>query len=573
MARILQRRHGIEGEFMGRERTGLTRRELLIGSAAAGIAATLDVSAPVALAQTAIGSNGAAEELWLVNGRIHTLDRSNTIAATVSMKDGRFSSVGRGAPRRGAGVRVIDLKGRTAVPGIIDDHNHIVLMGNRPGYHTPLEHAASIAEVQELVAARVKSIPAGAWVTTIGGFHRNQLVGPSQTPRLPTRAELDAAAPGNPVYISEGFVGPSVTNTPGKKVFESQNPPIAVGDDGSIAMGPQGTGSATLMLRRTLLTAEQRKRGALDALNFGLSVGVTTHLDQGAFQATNTPMDGAAHEDNYSMYLPFFALRREGKLPARLRINFLHQDTTSDLPTLTERLNNAFPFFGDDLIRTGGIGEFISGFGADAVLVDAAKKVARAGWRAEVHSLSRTDFQQEVQAFEAAHAELSIAELRWVIAHVPFITEPWVNRLKALGGGISLTSWRYLAGTPDQNGPPFRMIVDNGIHVGLSSDGMQIAPMNPWIHMYYATTGLNARQVLINGGQQITRQEALKLYTGNNGWFLREEEQLGTIEAGKLADLVVLSDDYFTVPDDRVKKIRSVLTVVAGRIVHNEGVA
>jgi predicted amidohydrolase YtcJ len=147
-----------------------------------------------------------------------------------------------------------------------------------------------------------------------------------------------------------------------------------------------------------------------------------------------------------------------------------------------------------------------------------------------------------------------------------------VNRLKAMGGGLSLTSWRYLAGTPEQNGPPFRMIVDNGIHVGMSSDGMQIAPMNPWLHMYYATTGLNARQVPINRGQQISRQEVLKLYTANNGWFMREEDQIGTIEPGKLADLAVLSDDYFTVPDEMLKKIRSALTVVGGRVVHNTGV-
>jgi predicted amidohydrolase YtcJ len=113
------------------------------------------------------------------------------------------------------------------------------------------------------------------------------------------------------------------------------------------------------------------------------------------------------------------------------------------------------------------------------------------------------------------------------------------------------------------------MIVDNGIHVGMSSDGMQIAPMNPWLHMYYATTGLNARQEPINSNQKITRQEVLKLYTSNNGWFLREEDTLGSIEPGKLADLVVLSADYFSVPDEQLKKIRSVLTIVGGNIVHD----
>jgi predicted amidohydrolase YtcJ len=553
----------------------LSRRQLLGAGAAAIAGAAVEWPAALAASQQPgpATAAGATEELVFVNGRIHTMDRNNTVANTVTIRNGRFTVVGGAAPRPGTGRRIIDLKGRTAVPGIIDNHNHIVLMGNRPGYHTPLENAASIANVQEILAARAKSIPRAAWMTTIGGFHRNQLVPPNETPRLPTLAELDKAAPNNPVYISEGFMGPSATNSPGMKFFQSQTPAIPVGADGSIAMGAQATGRATLLLRQTLLTFEERKRGAIDAMTYGLSLGVTTHLDEGAFQSTNTPNDGAAHEDNYAMHLPFLALHAEKKLPARLRINFLHGDTTPDLPTLTERLKNSYGFFGDDMVRTGAIGEFIAGFGAnESTLTEAAKRIAKAGWRAEVHSLSATDFQQEIQAYEAAHAEFPISNLRWVIAHVPFITEPWVNRLKTIGGGLSLTSWRYLAGTPAQNGPPFRMIVDNGIHAGMSSDGMQIAPMNPWLHMYYATTGLNARQVLINGNQKITRQEVLKLYTADNGWFIREEDQMGTIQPGRLADLVVLSDDYFTVPDETLKKIRSVLTVVGGNIVHNDRV-
>jgi len=549
----------------------LSRRKLIGSGIAAGAGIALGLPSVLPAAQQQ--SPAAAEELVLVNGRIHTMDRNNSIVQTVSMRNGRFVAVGGAAPRRGPGIRIIDLKGHTVVPGIIDNHNHIVLMGNRPGYHTPLENVLSIRDVQETMRARAKGLPQGAWITTIGGFHRNQLVPPNQTPRLPTMAELDEAAPNNPVYISEGFTGPSATNSLGKKFFESLNAPISVGADGSIAAGPQATSRATLALRQTLLTFDQRKRGAIDALNYGLSLGVTTHQDQGAFQATNSPSDGAAHEDNYSMNLPFLALHEERKLPARLRINFLHQDTTADLPTLTERLKNSFKFFGDDMVRTGAIGEFIIAIGAsNDLFIAAAKRVAKAGWRAEVHSLTPTDFQQEIQGFEAAHAEFPITDLRWVVAHVPFITEPWVNRLKAMGGCLSLTSWRYLAGTAEQNGPPFRMIVDNGIHAGMSSDGMQIAPMNPWLHMYYATTGLNARQVMINAAQRISRQEVLKLYTSSNGWFLREENQLGTIEPGKLADLAVLSDDYFTIPDESLKKIRSVMTIVNGSIAHNANI-
>ena len=552
-------------------RKSWSRRDLLRGAAAAGAASAVGPLIPPALAQNGPApETPPAEQLVLVNGRIHTMDARNAVVNTVSIANGRFSRVGGAAPRPGAGLRVIDLHGRTVVPGIIDNHNHIVLMGNRPGHHTPLEHAASIADVQETISARAKGLGPGAWITTIGGFHRNQLVPPGEMPRLPTRAELDAAAPANPVYLSESFFGPSATNSAGAAIFQRQSPPVPVGEDGSIAAGAAATGRATLLLRQMLLTPEDRRRGAAEAMRYGLSLGVTTHQDQGAFQATNTPSDGAAHEDNYTMYQPFLALHAEGQLPARLRINFLHQDTTPDLPTLTERLRNSMPFFGDDMVRTGGIGEFLAGgAGPNSPLVEAARRVARARWRAETHSLSATDFQQEIQAYEAANAESPITDLRWVVAHVPFITEPWVNRLKAVGGGLSLTGWRYLAGTPEQNGPPFRMILDNGIHVGMSSDGMQIAPMNPWVHMYYAATGLNARQVLVNGGQQITREEVLRLYTGSNGWFIREEDRLGTIAPGKLADLVVLNQDYFSVRDADLKKTRAVLTIVGGRIVHD----
>ena len=198
--------------------------------------------------------------------------------------------------------------------------------------------------------------------------------------------------------------------------------------------------------------------------------------------------------------------------------------------------------------------------------------MAQARWRAEVHSLGATDFVAEISAWEAANAEFPIGDLRWVVAHVPFITEEWVNRLKAIGGGALAHRLALPRGHRDaQNGPPFRMIVDNGIPTGMSSDGMQIAPMNPWIHMYYATTGRNALGQEINTAQRITREEVLRLYTGANGWFLRMEDDLGTIEPGKLADLAVLDRDYFTVPDADLRRIRSVLTVVGGQVVHDDG--
>jgi len=148
---------------------------------------------------------------------------------------------------------------------------------------------------------------------------------------------------------------------------------------------------------------------------------------------------------------------------------------------------------------------------------------------------------------------------------------PTLNRLKAIGVGVEPHAWVYLNGRAGA-GPPFRTILETGIHAGGGSDAVGVAPLDPWLMIYYMVTGRNAAGELINEGQQLTRGEALRLYTANNGWFFKEEDKLGSIEPGKLADLVVLSGDYFDpgkVADKDIRLVKSVLTVVGGRIVYN----
>jgi predicted amidohydrolase YtcJ len=571
---------------------GSTRRDVLKAGAVAGAGAAAGAVLPAAQAAAHPGQPGhgpggsPAGSLILTNGRIHTMDSTNRVVSVVGIRDGEIVYTGdqesKARKEFADDPRTINLRGATAVPGIIDCHNHIVLMGNRPGYHTPLENAYSVADVQATIRARARGIPAGEFITAIGGFHPNQFT----EARLPTLAELDAAAPNHPVYLSVGFFGPSVTNSRGRDFFTAvpaPNGPVTVGPAGEIGAGTP-TGQATLALRQRL-TPEARKRGVRDAMAYAASLGVTTHLDQGAFQATNTPSDGAAHEDNFAMQLPFLAVFNDGDGKIRLRINFLYMDTDPDSVALGQRLLNAFPFFGNDLVRNGGIGEFVapvpsdpitSGSAANVRWLAAAAKVAQAGWRAEVHSLSATDFKAEIDGFALVNQQFPITDLRWVVAHVPSITRDYVDKLKALGGGINVTGFRYFAGTPTAAGPPYRMLVDSGIPLGMSSDGMQIAPMNPWVHAYYATTGLNARGVVINGTQLLTRQEALAHYTRENAWFLGgpDEKRLGVLEPGRLGDVAVLNRNYFdtrAVRDADLRKINSVLTVLGGVVVHDSG--
>jgi predicted amidohydrolase YtcJ len=402
-------------------------------------------------------------------------------------------------------------------------------------------------------------VPAGRFVTTIGGFHSNQFA----ERRLPTLAEIDAAVPDHPVYLQIGFSGPATTNGLGRSFFAANGVPV--GADGSIAIG-EAAQTALFELRQGQ-TLEDQKRSTLDAMAYAVSLGVTTHFDQGGFPATNTPADGAAHFDQYRAYDAVQALHHEGRLTIRLRNHFLHLESDPNLPGLTARLLNTFPLFGDDMWKVIGIGEFTAN-GLGDVWLDANHKVAQAGFINQVHSLTHDDFKTEIAGWETVNAKFPIKDLRWVIAHVPFITHDWLGRLKALGGAVNVTSWKYLTGTPTDNGPPFRTILNSGIHTGMSSDGMQIAPMNPWLHMYYAVTGKNAKGELINNGQQITRDEVIQLYTAANGWFTKEEDITGSIEPGKYGDLVVLNHDYQTLPDEDLKTLRSTLTVVNGHIVH-----
>ncbi|MBO0869652.1 MAG: amidohydrolase family protein [Micromonosporaceae bacterium] len=563
-----------------------TRRNLLKSSVVAAGAAAGGALVGAGAAQADGTGTAPAGNLLLVNGRIHTMTSPDQVVSVLAIRDGRIVYTGESESAAAKEFidepRAINLRGHTAVPGIIDCHNHIILMGNRPGYHTPLENAYSIADVQATIAARAKAVPEGRFITTIGGFTPNQFT----EVRLPTLAELDAVAPHHPVYISVGFTGPSTTNSLGKQFFEAvPGPfgPVAVGADGSIGAGTP-TGEATLALRQQL-SFEDRKRSVRDAMAYAVSLGVTTHLDQGAFQATNTPADGAAHEDNFTMQLPFLSVYGDGDGIIRLRINFLYMDTDPDSVALGDRLRNAFPFFGNDLVRTGAIGEFVapdpndpigSGSANNVRWLTAATKVAQAGWRAEVHSLTPTDFKAEIDGYAMVNDQFPITGLRWVVAHAPAITEDYANKLKALGGGINVTGFRYFGGSPTAAGPPYRMLLDNGIPVGFSSDGMQIAPMSPWVHAYYATTGINARGVAINGTQLATRQEVLAHYTRANTWFLGgvDENQLGVLEPGRLGDVAVLSGDYFdqrAVPDADLRQISSVLTVLGGVVVHDTG--
>jgi predicted amidohydrolase YtcJ len=512
-----------------------------------------------------------SEGLVLTNARIHTMDGQNRVVDEVLIKNGRFVEVGKKVDRSDQ-VPVIDAGGRTVIPGIIDAHNHIVLVGNRPGWHIGMEHVFTIPEALDAYRAHAAAldaagVPTDQFVTTIGPISAIQFA----ENRLPTFEELNSVSLTRPVYI-QAAQGGTRANGAAAAWFTANATGVTVNTTTGAVSGP-----ALQTLRQRFLTPETRKRTARDALQYFTTLGITTHGDSGAFHS-ELPSNGIASENVYTMHFPFLALNRENDMPARLRIDFLHQDQSTDtaLTTLAPRLRNSFPFFGNDWLRTAGIGEFTGGG------LEGLKAIGRAGWRGEDHSLNLNNFIGLVNLRQQAHDQLvaegftdGITKLRWRISHVPGTTEASVNQWKALGGGL-LVGWGPTRGGTNI-GPAYRTLFDNGIPLGWHSDGGDITVISPWLNLYATITGKNLRGMhdpaapLVNAGQTLTRWEALHLATAANKWFIQEED-VGSIETGNHGDFVVLDRDLFSVPDAEIPRIRSVLTVVGGKIVHDAGV-
>ena len=579
----------------------LSRRAVLKGGAAAGLASVIGAAAGgVAAAATtpgrrslisAVAAPGEGGDLTLVNGRIHTMDDAGTVARSVSIRNGRIVAVGNAAANPGPGGTVINLKGRTVVPGLIESHTHFVSLANRPGYHVAqLELATNVAEVLEMLASRRSrgDVPVGAFITAMGGWALNHWA----ENRLPTRAELDEAVPDRPVILYVRGTGPASVNSLGKAFFETVvSPlagPVAVADDGLIASGDPSR--AALYHLRIRQTFEDKVRSAIDAQAFSAQVGITAMLDQTLVAVAFGPRDpqpthGLPTLDHFRMYDGWIESHQRGQTLVRLQMNFLHNQgynadlggLENQLPELRERLKNQFQFFGDDMLRTGAIGEWAAPFAAPtnangyAVWYEAQRLVAQARWRNENSQSSVTGVQQVIDTYEAMDAEFGITDLRWGLQHADQATEDQLDRLRNLNVAISSSGLRW-QGNPSPTGAPvgpfYPRVLASGIKAGLHEDGVHIAPHNPFYALHYASTGLNYAGLQINPDQQITRQQAVHMYTRGAAWYLNREDDLGSIEPGKLADLLVLDRDYFDVSDSEARRTLPAATIVGGKVVH-----
>jgi predicted amidohydrolase YtcJ len=465
---------------------------------------------------------------------------------------------------------------------LIDTHVHISYFAGRPGYAVHLDSASSVAEVQAIIRARAAGLKRGDWITAVEGWSLAQL----EEKRMPTLTELDAAAPNNPVLIMALGVGglgsegpPASTNSQAKAWLNGKG--VTVSDAGLVSGAALNAAYDAL---RATMTFEDRKRGLAEAISYTASMGITTQIDNAGpwppmpklANVVRTGTGGPSLIDPVTGYLPHLALDREARLPARLRLLFYSLDMTPEVPYLRARLENQMMGFGDDWLRVGGVGEQIANPYWDAAgkptpqYQAALRLIAERGWTLQQHAGGLEDEMRMVSLWEQVNEKTPLAPLRWTMAHVQGIDRPTLNRLKALGIGVSIRGWMYLNEGGNQEIPPARIIVESGIHASFGSDGP--SPISPWRHIYSLVTGKNHAGKMITTDQTISRMDALRLYTINGGWFSFDENKIGSIEAGKLADLAVLSEDFLDparVPEEAIKQLRSVLTIVGGRIAHN----
>lgn len=506
-----------------------------------------------------------ARDLALHGGKIVTL-ATPAIVSDVVIRDGRIVHVGPGGRADYTPcTRVIDLKGRTAIPGLIDGHIHFVTWGFRPGRDVRLDLADAVADVGRTIGDRARGAAPGEWITAVGGWSRTQFA----ENRLPTRAELDAAAPANPVFLWERDGQPAVVNTPAAQFLTARG--VAVAGEGTIAAA---AGQAAIAYSALARTQTDPARGTAEALAHLAALGVTTVSDMGVNAA---PEGGrppekswhSGHVDVYTAYDPLLALARADRLTARVRISFL--DTPDGPPHDAQRLNYQFPLFGNDMIRTLCMGEFIT---PDAARYpDAALAVARrGGWCHEQHVMGLAEIDRFIAAWEQVDAKVSLAGRHWRLAHVFGIDDDALRRLKALDAGVDIAAMLYATGN-QLPGPSreirYRSIVASGVPVGGVSDGPNYMPIDPWVHialMVRGTDSLGRRVVAPD--QTLSRMQALALYTSGNAWFMADD-RFGSIKPNAFGDIVVLDRDYLTVPDDQIRQIHAAMTIVDGKVIYS----
>lgn len=559
--------------------------------ALAGLAASALLSSSRGFAQEITMQEN---DLIIVNAKITTLDRQNPSAEAVAIRDGKFLAVGTEAEIRAMAptATVIDVRGRRLIPGLIDSHTHVIRGGLNYNMELRWDGVPSLADALAMLRQQVDRTPAPQWVRVVGGFSEHQFT----EKRLPTLDEINSIAPDTPVFILHLY-DRALLNAAALRVVgytkDTPNPPggeivrdAAGNPTGLLLAQPNATILYATLAKGPKLPPEYQVNSTRHFMREINGLGVTSVIDAGGgFQ--NYP-------DDYEIVEKLHA---DGELTVRISYNLFTQKPKEELADFSSWVKQVSPGQGDDTYRHNGAGEMLVYSAADfedfrverpemppdmeSDLEPVVRLLAENKWPWRLHATYDETISRALDVFEKVNRDVPISGINWFFDHAETISDRNIDRIAALGGGIAVQHRmayqgeyfveRYGAKAAERT-PPIQKMLAAGIPVGGGTDATRVASYNPWVSLSWLVTSRTVGGLaLYPVANRLDRETALRLWTEANTWFSNEQGKKGQIKVGQLADLAVLSDDYFSVPENDIVHLRSVLTVLGGRIVHGDG--
>jgi predicted amidohydrolase YtcJ len=526
-----------------------------------------------------------APDTVLVNGKILTVDAQFSTREALAIRDGKILALGSSADMRKLGgprSRVIDLQGRTVIPGLIDSHLHAIRAAETFSTEVNWIGASTLAGALGRISEAARTMKPGAWLIVAGGWNVQQF----KENRRPTQAELVAAAPGNPVYVQLGYGWAMLT--PSALVALNISADADVPSGGRLEKDASGkpTGAISggqgaiiaLFDKLPKPTFDEQVDGTKKFFRELNRLGLTGVVDPGG--------NNLAPED----YQAVFKVWRSGEMSVRVAYTLCGQTPGAEFAELKSLVALVPQGFGDDMLRFNGLGERITAAmnnnprptDADKdQYYEIVKWAAGRGLSLTMHWNNDASAGQLLSIFERVNNEVPIGGLRWSIAHLNDASPATLNRMKALGVGWTVQDAMYFGGEGyvQQAGaeaarrvPPVNTGTKIGVPIGGGTDAHRVASYNPFTSLQWFLDGKTVSGVAIRGPEETPdRANALRFYTLGSAWFSFDEKKRGSLEAGKLADLAVLSQDYMTVPLDQIHNTESLLTMVGGKVVYAAG--
>ena len=530
-------------------------------------------------------------ELILHNAKIATNGVPSFVEA-IAITAGKIAAVGKDDEilrLRGPQTRVIDGRGRTVIPGLNDSHMHPIRGGLNYNLELRWDGVPSLADALRMLKEQAARTPAPQWVRVIGGWNEFQFA----ERRMPTLDEINAVAPDTPVFIMHLYDRALLNAAALRAVgYDKNAPDFPAGEvqrdrhgnpTGLLIANPNANILYSTLAKGPKLSREDQLNSSRLFFRELNRFGITSAIDAGGgFQ--NYPDDyGVVNE-----------LHRNGELSIRLAYNLFTQKPKQELADFQSWTKMTKPGEGDDFYRVNGAGEMLVFSAADfedflvprpdllpvmeSELKSVIRHLAENRWPFRLHATYNETIERALNVYEEVNREIPFDGLHWFFDHCETISDRNIERVKALGGGIAVQNRMAFQGEyfverygsqQAKRTPPIRRMLEMGVPVGAGTDATRVSSYNPYLSLYWLITGKTVGGLrLYPQENRLDRAEALKLYTMGSSWFSAENGKKGALVPGQLADLAVLSGDYFSIPEEEIKHLESVLTVVGGQIVY-----